>query len=178
MAFVASADALASNDFAYEITGLKADNYFVSATGDDDGNSVFDSQIETFGAYPSTAAQEAVFVATNASKVEAIDFSVSSSFIIGVVGGVGSPCDEDGDCTFLQDAECITSFENGYCSRLCDDGGCGPYGSCEELECSGEPCQVCLLECLNDTTCRTDEGYGCDPCGTCSPDGFCGPPGQ
>lgn len=173
---VGSALADKSTGFAYEILGLRAGAYEVYAVGDDNQDGTYAADIESFGAYPSADDPQPVVVEDN-QRVEGIDFGISSRFITDIVGGVGAPCDDANDCTFAPDADCITSFDGGYCSRLCDDDPFCDSGRCAlELEClddAGQPflCNVCLARCASDAQCRFDEGYICDQ-GECVPEIF------
>jgi serine protease len=172
---VASARATRADDFAYEITGLPAGSYEVRAVGDDNNDGIFDSQFESVGAFPLTDSPQPVDVDED-ERVEDIDFGISPRFVITVDDGIGAPCADassDTDCAgidFAPGASCITAFPGGYCSRLCDDGLCGPFGRCETLVCgAGEPCDVCLQTCVNTSQCR--DGYACE-FAACVPPGF------
>lgn len=173
---VGSALADKGTGFAYEILGLRAGDYEVYAVGDDNEDGTYAADIESFGAYPTADDPQAVTVADK-QRVEVIDFGISSRFITDIVGGVGAPCDNDNDCTFAPDAECITTFTGGYCSRLCDDDPFCDTGRCAlELECADDAgvaffCSVCLTRCASDAQCRFDEGYVCDQ-GECVPEAF------
>jgi serine protease len=159
------------NDFAYSIQGLRPGSYFVFAVGDDNRDGVFSADFESFGAYPTRTAPEAIRI-TGDEVVPDIDIVIDASFVADIVGGVGAPCNDASDCTFAPDADCIDTFEGGYCSRLCDDGRCGENAACEQLTCSGDqPCNVCLVRCANDNQCRFAESYVCD-LGACVPEGF------
>ena len=167
-----------SNGFTYEITGLGAGVYEVYAVGDDNQDRIFDSQVESFGAFPLADGIKPVVLEANDSRVEAIDFVVALQSSFNIDNGVGSPCTPDSsatDCSgidFAPDAACIETFVGGYCSRLCDgDGNCGANGVCDVLlECDGVPCGVCLQRCVSDSQCRV--GYECDRFSTCTPAGF------
>lgn len=154
--------------FVYELTGVPAGKVLVFAVGDDNLDGEFSANVESFGGWPTADAPEPVDVKEE-DLVGGIDISIDSAFITDVVGGVGSPCNDANDCTFAADADCVTSFEGGYCSRICDDGECGTNGSCESMKCDGNAdCNVCLVRCSNDTQCRFDEDYVCD-LGACVP---------
>jgi serine protease len=166
--------------FKYAITGLVRGSYYVFAVADDNRDGTYDASIESVGGYPLISAPEALTLADD-EEIAEINFPLIPNFITGIVGGIGEPCLDDdpdiadGRCTFAPDAQCITSFSGGYCTRDCtEDGECGQGGSCEILGCvdgQGNPfdCGVCLLSCLSDAQCRFDEGYVCDQFGTCSP---------
>jgi serine protease len=167
-----------ANGFTYEITGLKAGIYEVYGVGDDNQDLIFDSQIESFGAFPLSDGVKPVLLEANDSRVDAIDFVVALQSSFDIDNGVGSPCTPDtseADCSgidFAPDAACISTFTGGYCSRLCDgDNLCGANGVCDVLlECDGVPCGVCLQRCVSDSQCR--DGYECDRFSTCTPAGF------
>lgn len=168
---VASGLALRENGYAWEITGLRPGEYFVFAVADDNRDGLFSGNVESIGAYPRNDEPTPVKVEAN-KRTEGIDITLTSSFITDIVGGVGAPCNDANDCTFAPDADCIDTFEGGYCSRICDDGSCGANGACETLECNaGEPCNVCLVRCSNDNQCRFAEDYVCD-LGSCVPSSF------
>ena len=170
-----------SNGFAYEIEGLKAGSYEVYAVGDDNQDLIFDSQIESFGAFPLADGIRAVILEANDSRVDDIDFVVALQSSFNIDNGVGSPCSPETsevDCSgidFAPDAACISTFVGGYCSRICDgDNLCGANGICDVLlECDGVPCGVCLQRCVSDSQCRA--GYECDRFSTCTPAGFTPP---
>lgn len=170
---VAEALAESSTGFSYEILGLRAGQYEVYAVGDDDNDGTFAADIESFGAFPTADDPQPVPVA-DLQRVDNIDFGISSRFISDIVGGVGTPCQDANDCTFAPDADCITNFEGGYCSRFCTDGFCDTGRCALQLECTdenGDPflCDVCLARCASDSQCRFDEGYVCDQ-GECIPE--------
>jgi serine protease len=162
--------------FGYEIVGLPAGTYEVFAVGDDNQDGRFVSEDESFGAWPTPDEPRPITIRDN-QRVDGVDFAISSRFITDVVGGVGSPCDDANDCTFAADADCITTFAGGYCSRLCDSDPFCDSGRCAlQLEClddAGAPffCNVCLARCASDAQCRFDEGYICDR-GECVPESF------
>lgn len=159
------------DDFRYAISNLPEGSYYIVAIGDDNDDGNFDAQRESFGAYPNNASPQPIFV-DGTQSVERLDFTISSGFSLAAEGSVGSRCNSNADCTFAPDAECITDFEGGYCSRLCDDGFCGANASCETLNCGEADCNICLSVCVSDTQCRTDDDYRCDDFGTCTPIGF------
>lgn len=168
---VAAALATRENGFAFEIGGLRPGEYFVFAVGDDNRDGVFSADVESFGGYPK-ADEPGPIVVLEGKRTEGIDMTIDPAFITDIVGGVGAPCNDRNDCTFAPDADCIDTFEGGYCSRICDDGDCGANGACETLECDqGVPCNVCLVRCSNDNQCRFAESYVCD-LGACVPSGF------
>jgi hypothetical protein len=172
---VAQTIAKREDGFAYTIANLREGDYYVYAVGDDNNDGTFSADVESFGAYPTRDVPTKIHV-DGKGRVEAIDFGIDSAFIVGIVGGVGAPCTDKNDCTFLPDADCIDSFTGGYCSRICDDPQCGTTGSCEQLQCTddaGNPFDynVCLQKCVSDAQCRFDEGYTCDR-GACVPAGF------
>lgn len=156
--------------FTYELTGLRPGSYFVFATGDDNLDGRFSAETESVGAWPRIDLREEVVLKEDERRT-GIDITVDAAFKIDVEGDVGSPCASDEACTFLGDAACITTFENGYCSRICDDGACGPGGGCAELDCDGQACNVCLARCTSDSQCRFEDGYVCD-LGACVPESF------
>jgi serine protease len=158
------------SNFAYAFEGIDAGTYFVLAVGDDNNDGLFDPGRESYGAWPFASQPKAIEVAAN-TRYENVNFGVSGGFAITGEGGVGAACGTSLDCTFAPDAECISDWSGGYCSRSCDDGYCGPGGSCEQLECQG-PCNVCLMVCTSSSQCRQTAGYVCDAYGTCSPAGF------
>lgn len=162
--------AQSANGFSYRFEGIDAGSYFVLAVGDDNNDGAFDPGRESYGAWPFAAQPKAIEVQAN-TKYENVNFGVSGGFAITGEGGVGAACGTNLDCTFAPDAECISAWSGGYCSRSCDDGYCGPGASCEQLDCDG-PCNVCLMACTSGSQCRQSAGYVCDAYGTCSPAGF------
>ena len=167
-----------ANAFAYEIKGLKAGVYEIYAIGDDNQDLIFDSQVESFGAFPLSDGIKPVLLEKNDSRVDDVDFVVALQASFTIENGVGSPCTadtSDADCSgidFAPDPACIETFVGGYCSRRCDgDNLCGQNGVCDVLlECDGVPCGVCLQRCVSDSQCR--DGYECDRFSTCTPAGF------
>jgi serine protease len=157
--------------FAWRLEGLAPGTYYVFAVGDDNNDGIFDTQSESFGAWPLTTEPEAIEV-KEATSYTGIEFGLSGGFRLDGVGGVGAPCGNQLDCSFAADADCIIDWPGGYCTRLCDDGFCGASSSCEILECDVGPCNVCLSTCVSVSQCRGDESYFCDPFGTCTPQGF------
>lgn len=171
------AETIATSEFGfqYEIVGLRAGSYEVYAVGDNNDDGSYASDIESFGAYPTADEPQPVVVGDN-QRVDAIDFGISSRFINDIIGGVGAPCEGRNDCTFAPDADCVTNFEQGYCSRFCDDDGFCDTGHCSVnfFDCSdenGDPfeCHLCLQQCSSDENCRFEEGYVCDR-GECIPE--------
>lgn len=158
-----------SESFQYRFDGLEPGKYFVFAVGDDNNDGTFDPQRESFGAWPVSSSPKAIEVLEN-TNYDGVNFGLRTGFTTVGEGGVGTPCSTDLDCTFAADAECITVWNGGYCSRTCDDGYCGPGASCEQLECDG-PCNVCLMTCTGSSQCRQSEGFICDEYGTCFPNG-------
>lgn len=157
-------------DFRYQIAGLPAGDYFIFAVGDDNNDGVFDSNRETFGAWPIASAPQPVTV-TDGQIVSNLNIALRANFgATDGVGQVGAPCTTNEECTFATDAVCISAWPSGYCSRTCDDGVCGGGGTCEQLECAEGPCNVCLDICTASTQCR--QNYTCDGFGTCTPQGF------
>lgn len=167
---VASTLARRADGFAYELKDLRPGSYYVFAVGDDNLDGRFQAELESFGAWPRVDTREPVTLAETERRAD-IDITVDAAFALQVEGTVGSPCTNDGACTFLPDAACIDTFASGYCSRICDDGACGPNGACAELDCGGEACKVCLARCTSDSQCRFSEGYVCD-LGACVPADF------
>jgi uncharacterized protein (DUF2141 family) len=170
-----TAEAARVDGFAYSLSGLPAGDYEVRAIGDDNGDGVFDAQFESVGAWPVSDGPRPVTLEQDA-RVDGIDFAIAPRFVITVDNGVGAPCTadrSDEDCAgidFAPDPACIEGFPGGYCSRLCDDGECGPFARCDTLTCgNGEPCNVCLQKCVNSAQCR--DGYVC-VLQTCVPPGF------
>ncbi len=166
-----------SNAFAYEIKGLKAGAYEIYAVGDDNQDLIFDSQVESFGAFPLADGIKTVTLEDNDSRVDDIDFVVALQSSFNIDNGVGAPCTDETsavDCAgidFAPDAACIANFFEGYCSRVCEgDNLCGANGLCDVLDCGGTPCALCLQRCVSDSQCR--DGYACDSFGTCTPSGF------
>ncbi|MDP2345275.1 MAG: S8 family serine peptidase [Deltaproteobacteria bacterium] len=166
-----------SAGFAYEITGLKAGIYEIYAVGDDNQDLIFDSQVESFGAFPLADGIKPVVLEANDSRVDGIDFVVALQSSFSLDNGVGAPCTDASsavDCAgmdFAPDAACIDTFFEGYCSRVCgEDNECGANGICDVLDCDGTPCALCLQRCVSDSQCR--DGYECDRFGTCTPAGF------
>jgi serine protease len=145
--------------FAFTLDELLPGTYRLRATADD-GVSI--------GVYPSAAGVGA-FTLAKGEKKDGVEIVARPTFVADPPGQVGSPCDGPEDCAFAPDADCIVTFNGGYCSRLCDDGRCGDGAACEVLDCDGEPCAVCLRECVSDSQCRFDDGYTCDGFGTCTP---------
>jgi hypothetical protein len=160
------------DSFNYTIPNLAAGDYEVFAVGDDNNDGDFQANIESFGAYP-TRDQPLIVHLDGKGKVNKIDFAIDAAFVTDVVGGIGAACTEPNDCTFRDDATCITSFTNGYCTRACYDGDCGTTGACELLDCDGGTlnCSVCLVRCTTDAQCRTSDGFVCD-LGVCVPESF------
>lgn len=158
------------SEFAWKIAGLEPGDYYVFAVGDDNNDGNFDAQRESFGAWP-VASNPAIIPVEANTEYTQVNFGLSGGFSLNGEGVVGAPCVSNLDCTFAADAECITDWPGGYCSRICDDGLCGAGASCEELDCNG-PCNVCLTACSSNGQCRADEGFVCDPYGTCTPSGL------
>jgi serine protease len=167
---VKSAIAARDDGFTYKIEGLPPGSYEVYAVGDEDNDGVYDAQREPFGGYPLASAPKVLEVVAE-ETISGIDFSLASGFVVDNVGGVGAPCAVNADCTFAPDAECITDWQGGYCSRICGaDGFCGANASCENLTCvGGEPCAVCLSACVTVSQCRGGDGFVCDAFDTCTP---------
>jgi hypothetical protein len=172
---VAETIAKSENGFQYEITGLRVGSYEVYAVGDNNNDGSYASDTESFGAYPTADEPQPVVVGDN-QRVDAIDFGISSRFINDIVGGVGAPCEGTNDCTFAPDADCITNFVDGYCTRYCDEDGFCDTGSCSVnfFDCADEnsdpfECHLCLQNCSSDENCRFDQGYVCDR-GECIPE--------
>ncbi|MBM4279842.1 MAG: hypothetical protein FJ137_03535 [Deltaproteobacteria bacterium] len=170
-------EAARADGFAYTLTGLPAGDYEVRAVGDNNADGVFDAQFESVGAWPVSDGPRPVALEQDAT-VTGIDFAIAPRFVVTVDNGVGAPCaasTSDGDCAgidFAPDPACIDAFPGGYCSRLCDDGECGPFARCDTLTCgNGEPCNVCLQRCVDSAQCRS--GYVC-VLQTCVPPGFDG----
>ena len=70
---------------------------------------------------------------------------------------IGAACDTASDC---ENAACLP-FGGGYCSRVyCDQTGCPQSGRCVSFE--SDSVTACLRRC-DDTDCRQDSGFGCDP---------------
>ena len=156
--------------FAWQLDGLTSGRYYVFAVGDDNGDGYYDSELESFGAYPSTASPKSIFVDEN-QLLKGVDFALS--FVTdSMVEGIGAPCQVDNDCSAFSDGLCITEWPGGYCSRYCDDGNCGQGGICVELECDTGPCSICLAGCDTTSECRSLAGYTCDAYSTCTPGGF------
>lgn len=162
--------ARSDDDFAFRFEGLEAGLYYVYAVGDDNNDGEYDQNRESLGMWKVVSAPEPLEV-DGVTTYTGVEFGLEGGFRLEGVGAVGQPCGNNLDCTFTGDAECITDWPGGYCSRTCDDGFCGAGASCEELDCGG-PCNVCLSTCVSDTQCRGDEAYICDPFGTCTPEGF------
>ncbi len=167
--------ALRANNFAYEIKGLTPGDYELFAVGDDNFDGTFDSQRESIGAFPITTEPQAVTIENVGDTVPDINFGVALR-AVNRDKDVGSPCTEANKqqtCSRILDTApdvgCIEGFPGGYCSRFCDDNICGPNGRCDELECAGAPCKVCLQRCVSDSQCR--DGYIC-VLDTCVPPGF------
>jgi len=157
--------------FSWQILGLSPGDYYVFGIGDDNNDGLFDIQTESFGAWPNAADPRPISI--EAKKLyTGVNFGLSGGFTV-ANGLVGSPCQTDSDCD-LPNGVCLGGdFLGGYCTRICsDDGYCGPGGSCEPLECSDGPCDLCLALCSADSQCRGDEGYRCDAYNTCTPIGF------
>ncbi|MBL93559.1 MAG: hypothetical protein CMH56_17295 [Myxococcales bacterium] len=164
------ATARRSGGFAWQIDGLKSAYYYVFAVGDDNNDGAYDSERESFGAYPNTAAPKSIFVDEN-QLLKGVDFALS--FVTDtLIEGVGAPCQIDTDCSFFDDGECISDWPGGYCTRYCDDGFCGEGGVCVQLECDTGPCSICLADCVSASDCRSQAGYTCDAFNTCTPSGF------
>jgi serine protease len=165
-----SAIATRDGDFQYKIEGLPPGDYLVYAVGDDNNDGTFAADFESFGAYPTRVEPHPVTVEEDAAT-SGIDVAIDAQFITDIAGGVGAPCQDKNDCTFADDADCIDSFEGGYCTRLCDDGFCGDHASCELMDCDGGSlnCNICLIQCANDNQCRFADGYVCD-LGSCVPE--------
>jgi serine protease len=159
-----------SEAFDWRLDELTSGSYYVFAVGDDNNDGVFDSETESFGAYPNTASPQPITVIEN-QLVKGVDFALSFSNGT-LVEGVGTPCQVDSDCSFFTDGECIIEWPGGYCSRYCDDGNCGLGGICVEIECGDELCSICLSGCNTDADCRSNAGYVCDAYNTCTPSGF------
>ncbi len=163
--------ARADDGFSYEITGLFPGDVFVLAVGDDNNDGTFDTDNESFGAWPVGSNPQFITVEEDTMYTE-VNFGLRGGYTDKEDGYVGSSCQVDGDCSFASDGTCITEWQGGYCSRVCDDGFCGPGASCEILDCGGTPCNVCLATCAGASSCRTGDGYTCDPFNTCTPVGF------
>ena len=161
--------------FTYKVDGLPPGKYEVYGVGDEDDDGVYDAQVEPFGGYPLASAPKVLEV-VDEQTISGIDFALASGFDAENIGGVGAPCATNADCTFAPDAECITDWQGGYCSRVCGaDGYCGANASCENLVCAGgEACAVCLSSCVTVSQCRGDQGFVCDAFDTCTPNGFGG----
>ncbi len=173
---VGEAIALRDNNFTYSISGLSVGTYEVYAVGDDNFDGTFDAQQESVGAYPITTEVQPVVIEDEDTPVEGIDFAIRLRQATLADKNLGAPCQgasEVTDCAgvndFAPDPQCIDTFPGGYCSRVCDDNVCGANGICEELDCGGTPCNVCLQRCVSDAQCRT--GYIC-VLDTCVPPGF------
>ena len=167
------------DDFAFTIKGLKASSYEVYAVGDDNFDGTFDSQLESVGAYPITTEIVPVVVVDEDVPVTGIDFAVRLRAVTAVENDVGAACTEADEATscarvadFAPDVGCIVTFPGGYCSRFCEDNVCGANGLCDEVDCDGTPCKVCLQRCVSDVQCR--DGYLCI-LDTCVPPGFDAP---
>jgi serine protease len=177
LSVVKQAVAERSTGFAYAIEGLQAGAYEVYAIGDDNHDGRFDTQFESQGAYPSRDTVTAVDVAEDDSVVEGINFFITLSSTLALEGGVGATCSLDADCTgitFGPGAECL-GFEDGYCSRRCDDDRlCGETGVCRTFTCLNDAgqeefCDLCAQRCVADAQCR--DGYLC-LFGACEPAQF------
>jgi len=173
---VGAAIARRADDFAFTITGLTEGTYEIYAVGDDNFDGTFDSQLESVGAYPITTEIVPVVIEDEDVPVTGIDFAVRLRGVTAVENDVGSSCTEANKATacsavadFAPDVGCIETFPGGYCSRFCDDNVCGANGLCDEVDCDGTPCKVCLQRCVSDAQCR--DGYLCI-LDTCVPPGF------
>lgn len=164
--------ARSADDFQWTISGLELGEYYVFAVGDDNNDGVYDVLTESFGAWPTTDSPEPIAIEEAGKTYVNVNFGLSGGFVLDQGGASGTECSQDSDCNFTTDAICIQDWQGGYCSRLCDDGYCGAGASCELLDCDGAPCNICLVTCVTDSQCRTDEGYVCDSYGTCTPSGF------
>jgi len=160
-----------ADEFKFRIGRLAAGEYFIFAIGDDNNDGLFDPQTDSFGAWP-VASNPRALVVEDSKLYIGVNFGLAGGLILNSTGIVGSECQDDDDCTFAGDATCLTDWQGGYCTRLCDDGFCGSNGSCEELTCGTGPCFVCLASCASDNQCRTGQGFVCDNFQTCTPDGF------
>jgi serine protease len=173
---VGEAIATRDNNFAFTVSGLTVGTYEVYAIGDDNFDGTFDSQQESVGAYPITTEVQPVVIEDEEVPVEGIDFAIRLRQATLATDDVGAACTDAtkltacaGISAYAPDPECIETFPGGYCSRRCDDNVCGANGICDELDCEGTPCNVCLQRCVSDSQCRT--GYIC-VLDTCVPPGF------
>jgi serine protease len=171
------------SNFAYRFGDVLPGRYEVIGVGDDNADRVFDSLRESFGAYPQETAslEEKTIVLGNNEDRTGVDFAVSVRAIDPQARDftVGAPCTPNTavvDCANLvseanPDPACISTWEGGYCTMVCDAQNPCPSGSvCQQLVCGDEGCSACLQLCVSDFQCR--EGYRCDEFGNCTPQGF------
>ena len=67
-----------SEGFTWRIDGLTAGQYYVFAVGDDNNDGVYDSNSESFGAYPNTATPKPITVTAN-QLAKGVNFALSFS---------------------------------------------------------------------------------------------------
>jgi hypothetical protein len=81
---------------------------------------------------------------------------------------IGSRCSSNGQCGSSPYDCAVAGYPFGYCEKSCTtDGDCPADALCSPLV------HACRRGCMTASTCRTAEGYGCQPLvsgrGVCEP---------
>jgi serine protease len=158
--------------YAYALEDLDAGEYLIVGLLDADNNGSFDDAVDGTGFYVAPAPDGTACTAASCGHIrlvlgevyEGADFLVAPGFTGGDdvggggEGGVGAPCDDNGDCG--GGLYCEATFDGGYCTTDCYEVEACPSGStCFGFDDNGD--QICFLDCAVDTDCGRDS-YRCD----------------
>lgn len=154
----ATAVATAASGYTYKIDA-PAGKFYVLGAMDENGNGMFEDS-EPIGLYPTRDSPEQITVDVGTTLTN-IDFPLGPNKPIkeDTAAGIGGPC----TTTCPDNAQCITAWPAGYCSKDCSAAAC-PLGS----TCVGSTALYCLASCTGadqgQSTCRP--GYVCYNDGT------------